>query len=377
MAGLDIKFSPLPSVQGAGLAHLAGAIDANTIIEFQQALDDIQSKGVNRLILDFSEVKYVNSTGLGSLVKYADTFKQAGGGVSLMKVPAKVKIVIEMLGLNAFFEMCANQEEALAALEKAAGGGGGGGGSTRDITPKAAPKGPTKMAKSAAPRSRPAPPPAPGRSAPSGNVGMATPPTMPTGGNAPSTPAPPAATPAPTSAPPPSTGSGSNFRIVCQSCNLEMDIPNPGNFQCPRCFTMVSVGRNGNANFQRANRVQPVTLSLNCSPACTEAFKLFVSTLARSSGFGDNVVNAMIQMVGEVSDIITQQVYEGNSNANFHVLIDSNNGRFTMRISDYGKTISPNLVSSLFRKTQQVMPEFQCTPHPRGGNIINMARAMG
>lgn len=347
MAGLDIQFKKIAQVPGGGVAQLAGAIDGNTILEFQGALDDIQKSGVTKLVLDFSQVKYVNSTGLGSLVKYADTFRQSGGGVALMRVPAKVKIVIEMLGLNAFFEMCTNQEEALGSLEKTAGPA-----KPTNLTP------PPKQA----PRAKSSRMSAPTTGAPLPPLSGMTPPTM----GAP--------TPPPLTAPAPTSG-GSALAVVCSSCNLEMDIPSPGNYQCPRCFTIISLPPSGQPTFHAPNGVQPITMVLNCTPVCTEAFKEFLSTLARKAGMAEGIVQGMEQMAMEIGDIMFQHVYGGNPAGSYHVLIDANNSKFHMRLSDYGKSISANLVGSLFRKTQQVMNEFRCTPHARGGNIIFLSRS--
>src|SRR5688572_4138756 len=136
MAGLQWQLQPVEGEDSAILAELSGAIDGNTVPSFQQMLEEIKSKGVRRLVLDMSKIKYVNSTGLGSLVKYADTFKSSGGGMALIKVPAKVKIVIEMLGLNAFFDICPDLDAALAALAQAQAAGGGaapgGGGASQE-----------------------------------------------------------------------------------------------------------------------------------------------------------------------------------------------------------------------------------------------------
>src|SRR5437588_9414462 len=118
MPGLESKLLPVDGDDSARVAELSGAIDGNTVPDFQQMLEKVKTEGVRRLILDMSKIKYVNSTGLGSLVKYADSFKNSGGGMALIKVPAKVKIVIEMLGLNAFFDICTDLGAALEALDK-------------------------------------------------------------------------------------------------------------------------------------------------------------------------------------------------------------------------------------------------------------------
>ena len=120
MSDLKMRFSRFTSARDVFLAELVGSIDASTVHIFQQELEKARRQGVNKLVLDVSKVKYVNSTGLGSLVKYADAFKAAGGGLVLLKVPPKVKIVIEMLGLHEFFEMVGTSQEALARLTKTA-----------------------------------------------------------------------------------------------------------------------------------------------------------------------------------------------------------------------------------------------------------------
>ncbi|MDF1663549.1 MAG: anti-sigma factor antagonist, partial [Planctomycetota bacterium] len=120
MAGLQIKFRPLDKESAMALAELTGVIDGQTIPKFQSTLDEYQKKGIKRLILDMSKISYVNSTGLGSLVKYAEVFENAGGGLALLKLPAKVRIVIEMLGLKSFFSVCETLEEAQQALGGAA-----------------------------------------------------------------------------------------------------------------------------------------------------------------------------------------------------------------------------------------------------------------
>src|SRR5271169_820223 len=85
MPGLESKLMPVDGDDLARIAELSGAIDGNTVPDFQQMLEKVKTEGVRRLILDMSKIKYVNSTGLGSLVKYADSFKNSGGGMALIK----------------------------------------------------------------------------------------------------------------------------------------------------------------------------------------------------------------------------------------------------------------------------------------------------
>src|SRR5687767_6897924 len=50
------------------------------------------------------ETRYVNSSALAVLVKFAETFRERGGGIALARVSPRVKLVFEMLGLLVFFK---------------------------------------------------------------------------------------------------------------------------------------------------------------------------------------------------------------------------------------------------------------------------------
>src|SRR5688572_2423545 len=122
MAGLDVTLKPVDGDASAGIAEMNGVIDGTTVGKFQESLEDCFKRGVRKLVVDMSKVRYVNSTGLGAIVKYNDRLKGAGGGLALAKVTPKVKIVIEMLGLQAFFDICGDEKQALEALGRIGGG---------------------------------------------------------------------------------------------------------------------------------------------------------------------------------------------------------------------------------------------------------------
>lgn len=108
--------TPVEGASQTALLELAGVIDGNTAPTFESTLSDLRSKGILRLVLDLARIKYVNSTGLGALVKHADTFTQAGGGVALVRIPSKVRIIVELSGLIQLLNICADVDTALRKL---------------------------------------------------------------------------------------------------------------------------------------------------------------------------------------------------------------------------------------------------------------------
>ncbi len=114
----EIKSVALPSGEEAKAVFLTGSIDASTNQTFEGRLSDILSGGTRNVMLVLTNVKYINSTGLGTIVKCVDTFREKGGDIKLVGVPAKVIALFEMLGLLALFETHETIEAAVASFSK-------------------------------------------------------------------------------------------------------------------------------------------------------------------------------------------------------------------------------------------------------------------
>jgi len=115
----EIKSVSLPSGEEAKAVFLTGSIDASTNQTFEGRLSEILSGGTRNVMLVLTNVKYINSTGLGTIVKCVDTFREKGGDIKLVGVPAKVIALFEMLGLLALFETHETIEKAVASFGKA------------------------------------------------------------------------------------------------------------------------------------------------------------------------------------------------------------------------------------------------------------------
>ncbi len=116
----DIKSVALPSGEEAKAVLLTGSIDASTNQQFESRLTDILNTGTHNVLLVLTNVKYINSTGLGTIVKCVDAFREKQGDIKLVGVPTKVIALFEMLGLLALFETHDTVEAAVASFSKGA-----------------------------------------------------------------------------------------------------------------------------------------------------------------------------------------------------------------------------------------------------------------
>ncbi|MCC6151893.1 MAG: STAS domain-containing protein [Planctomycetes bacterium] len=127
MAQLRMDWVPLEGVPRIARVALSGAIDADTVYTFEDKMKEMQQAGFDFYAFDMAEIKYCNCTGLGSLVATADNLGKVGGCLVMFNLNPKVTVVFEMLGLNSFFHIVPDEQEALSIIRKRRAPRGGGG----------------------------------------------------------------------------------------------------------------------------------------------------------------------------------------------------------------------------------------------------------
>jgi anti-sigma B factor antagonist len=105
-----------PNIGEIATLKLHGPIDQKSVQVFESTILELYRKGICRLILDLSETKYLNSTGLGLLINIAHKVNVVGGGIRLVNVAEKFKVLFDMLGLESCLPILASHKEALHSL---------------------------------------------------------------------------------------------------------------------------------------------------------------------------------------------------------------------------------------------------------------------
>src|SRR5690242_2035331 len=93
----------------AALLVAQGAIDQAHAPILDRAFGALLEAGATNVVLDLASVRYVSSSGIATLVKAAQAFEARGGGLSLLGVGAKVRVVLEMLGVEPVFAVCCQE----------------------------------------------------------------------------------------------------------------------------------------------------------------------------------------------------------------------------------------------------------------------------
>jgi anti-sigma B factor antagonist len=117
-SGLGIDAQNVDGVAGACRIVLKGPLDAKSVVHFKEAIHRLQQKGQKRFILDMSDVKFVNSTGLSYLINLAESLGEGLQAVTLVGVQPKVKIVFDTMSVGDFFRTAPTIAAAIQMLRK-------------------------------------------------------------------------------------------------------------------------------------------------------------------------------------------------------------------------------------------------------------------
>jgi anti-anti-sigma factor len=101
---------------GVGIVKIAGRVDSEGAVDLDMALQALTADNKFKIILDMSEVRYINSAGLRTLADILTQSKENGGDLKLVDLNPKVQRVFQIIGFDKFFNIYASVEEALAAF---------------------------------------------------------------------------------------------------------------------------------------------------------------------------------------------------------------------------------------------------------------------
>lgn len=99
---------------GVTIFVLEGRVDSEGAVDLDLALQTATSEGKFKLILDMSQVRYINSAGLRTLADILTQSQEQAGDLKLVDLNPKVKRVLQIIGFDKFFSIYATMEEALA-----------------------------------------------------------------------------------------------------------------------------------------------------------------------------------------------------------------------------------------------------------------------
>jgi anti-sigma B factor antagonist len=86
--------------------------------EFNELLHKLVDEGKLNVVIDLSEVKFMNSSGLGMLIGGLTTMKKANGSLKLARVTEKIESLLIITKLITIFEFYETVDEAVDSFPK-------------------------------------------------------------------------------------------------------------------------------------------------------------------------------------------------------------------------------------------------------------------
>jgi anti-anti-sigma factor len=106
---LDVKTT---TVRGRGVVKVRGDVDMRSSPGLRDQLLEAAQALSGELLIDLSEVDYIDSSGVGTMVYVKREVERAGGHVVLIGLRPRVRGVFEMTRLDTFFKIVPSVAEA-------------------------------------------------------------------------------------------------------------------------------------------------------------------------------------------------------------------------------------------------------------------------
>ena len=94
---------------------LSGKLDATTAKDFEDKILGVINSGIQRLVVDLSQLEYVSSSGLRVFLVAARRLERTDGKIVLCSMKDQVRQVFDLAGFSSILSIYGSRDEALRA----------------------------------------------------------------------------------------------------------------------------------------------------------------------------------------------------------------------------------------------------------------------
>jgi anti-sigma B factor antagonist len=98
------------------VVDLTGSLTSFESAGLRDTITNLVSQGRNRIILNLSGLEYLDSSGIGQLVRNYMTVIKAGGEMKVVGLSARVEEILKITKLSLILAECQDEEAALRSL---------------------------------------------------------------------------------------------------------------------------------------------------------------------------------------------------------------------------------------------------------------------
>jgi anti-sigma B factor antagonist len=103
--------------EGIDCLYLAGYLDAHTAPDLETELGNLVENGKNKIVVNFRDLDYISSAGLGVFMAFIEDVRECGGDIKLSDMKPKVFSVFDLLGFPILFDIEDKEQEAFTKFK--------------------------------------------------------------------------------------------------------------------------------------------------------------------------------------------------------------------------------------------------------------------
>ena len=93
--------------------HIKGYLDAHTAPQLENALQELIDEKRYKIIVNFKELNYISSAGLGVFMGFIEDVRENQGDIKLTNMTPKIYRVFDLLGFPTLYEIFDDEQEAV------------------------------------------------------------------------------------------------------------------------------------------------------------------------------------------------------------------------------------------------------------------------
>jgi len=95
------------------LIDVKGYLDAHTAPELENEFNKLIDKKQFKVVVNFGELNYISSAGLGVFMAYVETMREHDGDIKFSNLKDDVYSIFDLLGFPVLYEFFKDEEDAI------------------------------------------------------------------------------------------------------------------------------------------------------------------------------------------------------------------------------------------------------------------------
>ena len=92
------------------IIELNGSLDIYTSVELKDFIENNINSGNNQVIINMEKLNYIDSSGIGMLIKQMNYLQDSDGELYLTSMKPQIEKVLKVSGLTTFFKTVSDEE---------------------------------------------------------------------------------------------------------------------------------------------------------------------------------------------------------------------------------------------------------------------------